>query len=95
MTKAASSEHATTDRVSQHVHESVDQIAKSAGKAEQRVRKESAEAEARVRAAGQKTKERSDQTLQSVSGFVRENPWTSAGFAAAAGALLYALRRRS
>lgn len=95
MSKSASSDHATTDRLSERAHESVDQIAKTAGKAEERVRHEAADADARVRDAGQKVKERSGETLQSVSGFVRDNPLTSLGIAFAAGTLLSALRRRS
>jgi ElaB/YqjD/DUF883 family membrane-anchored ribosome-binding protein len=95
MSTSASGGHATTDRLSERVHESVDQVAKTAGKAEERIRHEAAGAEARVRDAGQKIKEHSDETLHSISVFVRENPLTSLGLAFAAVTLLSALRRRS
>ena len=92
---STSSDHATTDRLSERAHESVDQVAKTAGKAEERIRHGAAGAEARVRDAGQKIKEHSDETLHSVNVFVRDNPLLSLGLAFAAGSLLFALRRRS
>ncbi len=95
MSKSPSGDHATTDRLSERAHESVDQVAKTAGKVEERVRHEASEADARVRDAGQKAKERSDETLHSVSTFVGEHPLTSLGVAFAAGTLLSALIRRS
>lgn len=96
MSKSASSNHATTDRLSEHAHESVDQIAKTAGKAEERIRHEASDAEARVKDAGQRVKDRSGKTLQSIDVFVRDRPLTSLGLAFAAGTLLSAfLRRRS
>ncbi len=96
MSKSASGDHATTDRLSEHAHESVDRISKTAGKAEERIRHEAADVEARVRDAGQKAKERSDETLQFINVFVRDKPLISLGLAFAAGTLLSAiLRRRS
>ncbi|MEX0624198.1 YqjD family protein [Saccharospirillum sp.] len=94
MTKQTSSDHSTTDRLSESAHESVDHIAKTAGKAEERIRHEAAYAQAHVKEAGQKTKERTEDTLQSISGFVRENPLMSVGLAFAAGSLLSALKRK-
>lgn len=94
MTKRASGNHATTDRLSERAHKSVDHLAKTAGRAETKIRKESADAEARFRDAGQRVKQRSDETVQSVSTFVRDNPVTSLGLAFSAGVLLSALRRR-
>lgn len=95
MSKITDSDHATTDRLSEGAHESVDQIAKTAGKAEERIRHEAADAEARARDLGHKAKVHSDETLQRVSVFVRDNPVISLGLAFAAGALVSALRRRS
>lgn len=88
-------DHATTDRLSDRAHESVDHMAKTAGKAEERIRNGAADAEARVREAGHKAKERSDETLESVSTFVRSNPVISLVLAFAAGTLLAAFKRRS
>ncbi|WP_024326477.1 YqjD family protein [Thioalkalivibrio sp. AKL19] len=94
MTTPGTSEHATTDRLSERAHETVDQAAKTAAKAEERIRHQAAGAEERVKEAGQQVKERSDETLKSVTGFVRENPLLSLGIAFAAGTLVSALRRR-
>lgn len=90
-----SNDHATTDRFSESAHESVDQIAKSAGKAEERIRHEAEDAKEYVRDAKQKTKQRSDEAMNTVSLFVQENPLISLGIAFAAGSLLSALKRRS
>lgn len=95
MSKTASGDHATTDRLSERAHESVDRIAETAGRGEEKLRHGAADAEARVRDAGQKAKDRSDETLQTISGFVRDNPLTSLGIAFAAGSILAALTRRS
>ncbi len=95
MSKQANSGHTTTDRLSESAHESVDQVAKTAGKAEERIRHEASEAQAHVREAGKKTRERTDDTLQSISGFVQENPMISLGIAFAAGSLLSAMKRSS
>lgn len=95
MSKTATSEHVTTDRLSESAHESVKHIAETAGKAEERIRHGAADAEAYARDAGHKAKDYSDKTLDSVSGFVREKPFTSIGIAVVAGALLSLLKRRS
>lgn len=95
MTKQVNSGHTTTDRISESAHESVDQVAKTAGKAEERIRHEASEAQAHVREAGHKTRERTDDTLQSISGFVQDNPMISLGLAFAAGTLLSAMKRPS
>lgn len=95
MSKSTNSEHATTDRISESAHGSVDQIAKKAGKAEERIRHEAEDVKVQAREAGEKTRERTDDTLQSISGFVQDNPMISLGLAFAAGTLLSALRRQS
>jgi ElaB/YqjD/DUF883 family membrane-anchored ribosome-binding protein len=95
MNKSASSDHATTDRLSESAHESVDHIAESAGKAEERIRHGASEAKTRVMDAGEKVKERSDDTLHAIFNFVGENPLTAIGLAFAAGALVTALKRRA
>ncbi|WP_019594894.1 YqjD family protein [Thioalkalivibrio sp. ALM2T] len=94
MNTPGSSEHATTDRLSERAHETVDKAARGAGKAEERIRHEAASAEEKAREAGAKVKEHSDEALQSISGFVRDNPLLSLGLAFAAGTLVSALRRR-
>lgn len=95
MSKSDSGDHATTDHLSEYAHESVDQVARAAGKAEARIRHEAAGAEARVKDAGQKVRKRSDDTLDTVSDYTRDNLLVSVGLAFAAGALLSLLRRRS
>lgn len=88
------SHHATTDQVSQRVHETIDRLAERAAKAEERLRHDTATAEARVRNTGQQARERSEDMVHTVSGYVRDNPLTALGLAFAAGTLLSALTRR-
>ncbi len=95
MSKSVSSDHATTDSLSENAHHSVNQIAKNAGKAEERIRNGADDAQAHISEAGQKAKERSSKTVESISGFVRDNPLTSLSLVFAAGTLFSALRRRS
>lgn len=95
MTESATSDHATTDRLSERAHESVDRIAKTAGKGEEKIRHEAADIEARVKEAGQKAKKHSDETLRAINVFVRENPLVSIGLAFAAGTVLSVFTRRS
>lgn len=95
MNTPVTSDHSTTDRLTERAHESVDHVAKTAGKAEERIRHEAADAQARVKEVGHKIKEHSDETLHSISVFVRENPLLALGIAFAAGSLLSVLGRRS
>lgn len=87
--------HTTTDRLSERAHESFDQIARTAEKGGEKIRHEASQVQARARDAGHNVRERSDETLESISTFVQHNPLVSLGAAFAAGALLSALRRRS
>lgn len=87
--------HATTDSLSEQAHEAVNQIARTAGRAEDRIRRSASGAEARAKEVGQNAKETSEETLHSVTGFVRGNPLISLAMAVGAGALMYAFRRRS
>lgn len=95
MSKAGSGDHCTTDRFSERAHESVDHVARTAGKAEKRLRHEAANAQTRARVAGHKARKRSDDTLDSISDYARDNLLVSVGLAFVAGALLSFLRRRS
>lgn len=52
------------------------------------------ELEDRLTEAGKNVSKQSDETLQTVDVFVRENPWVSIGLAFAAGTLLASLKRR-
>ncbi|WP_024329976.1 hypothetical protein [Thioalkalivibrio sp. ALR17-21] len=94
MDTQGSSEHATTDRISERAHETVDQAARGAGKAEERIRREAERAEDSAKEAGAKIKEQSEESLQSITSFVGEHPFLSLGLAFAAGTLVSTLRRR-
>jgi ElaB/YqjD/DUF883 family membrane-anchored ribosome-binding protein len=86
--------HSTTDHVRERAHESVDRLAERAAPAEERIREGAAEVSERMRTTSQQAWERSEDMLDTVTGYVRENPITSVCLAFAAGTLLSALRRR-
>lgn len=91
----ATGDQAITDRLSDGAHESMDQIEQTAGKVKEQIQQGAADAEAQVRNAGQKVQELSDETLNSVSVFVRDNPLIALSIAFAAGTLISALIRQS
>lgn len=95
MSKKTNGEHTTTDRLAESAHESVDRIAESAGKGEERIRREAADAEALITEAGQRARESSEESLQSLSAFVHKNPLLALYIAFTTGALLSTFRRRS
>lgn len=95
MSRSTSANRTTTDNLSERAHESMDWLASTASKGEERIRREAADVEARLRKAGLAARKHSDESLQSISAFVRENPMVVVGIAFAAGALLTALKRRS
>jgi ElaB/YqjD/DUF883 family membrane-anchored ribosome-binding protein len=86
--------HATTDRVTEHAHETIDRIAETAGKGEEKIRQGAAATEARIRETSQHARERSEDLIDAVTEFVRDNPKTSIGLAFVAGTLLSILTRR-
>ncbi|WP_111656861.1 DUF883 family protein [Isoalcanivorax indicus] len=94
MAKGNSTQHQTTDKVAQSLHGAVDTAASRAAPAEEKLRQEAADAAARLRETGDYARSRSEQILNNVTGYVRENPMTALGLAFAAGTLFSALTRR-
>lgn len=86
--------HSTTDSVRERAHESVDRLADRAGPTEERLRQRASEAGERFRSTSQQARETSEDFLDTVTDYVRENPMTSVCLAFAAGTLLSAFRRR-
>ncbi|WP_254276710.1 YqjD family protein [Halomonas sp. 3H] len=87
-------EHETTDRVAGKAHEAVDRAAQTAGKAEEYARQQASHADEHVRGAAAHGRQRADDTLERITGFVREKPLVSIGIAFVAGVLYSALTRR-
>ncbi|GMW06571.1 MAG: hypothetical protein QY320_06155 [Gammaproteobacteria bacterium] len=86
--------HRTTDKLTQAAHETVDRVAERAARAEEQVRDAADRAAERARVAREKTAAEADATVRKVTGYIQENPLTSAAIAFAAGAVLSALLRR-
>lgn len=82
-TQSKTTKHQTTDQVAGKAHEAVDAAAETAGRAEERLRDSTDD-----------VRGRSDDILNSVAGYVKENPLTSLGLAFAAGTILSSLTRR-
>ncbi len=81
------SEHETTDQVAGKAHEAVDRAAQTAGKAEEYAREHASSADERIREATTHGREKADDVLNRVNGYVRENPLISIGLAFIAGML--------
>lgn len=86
-------EHETNNRVASKAYEAVDRAAQTAGKAEELARQQTSHADERVRGAAARGRQRADDTLERVSGFVREKPLISIGIAFVAGVLYSVLKR--
>ncbi len=86
--------HKTTDNVKDRAHESVDRLAERAGSAEEHLRQSASEAGERVRSTSQQARDTSEDFLDTVTDYVRENPMTAVCLAFAAGSLLSMFRRR-
>lgn len=83
-----------TDRLSQAAHETVDRVAERAARAEEQLREAADQAAERARAARERAATEAEATMKRVTGYIQENPLTSAAIAFAAGALISAVLRR-
>jgi ElaB/YqjD/DUF883 family membrane-anchored ribosome-binding protein len=92
--RAASMAHDTTDRAAEMAHDTVDRVADVAEDAERQVRKAAARKMKQARALQGDVIDAVDDKLGRVDSYVRENPFTAAGIAFAAGAIVSALIRR-
>jgi ElaB/YqjD/DUF883 family membrane-anchored ribosome-binding protein len=84
----------TTEKVSQAAHETVDRVAQKASRAEEQLRDAADRAAQAAQAAREKARVEADATIRKVTGYIENNPLTSAAIAFAAGALVTALLRR-
>ncbi|WP_290647581.1 hypothetical protein [Aquisalimonas sp.] len=89
-----SSGRRTTEEVAGKAHETVDRVAEGAGRAEEAARERLSGAGDEVREKVQYGKERADDLLGSVSGYIRDYPLTAIGLAFVAGTLYASLKRR-
>ena len=86
--------HQTTDQVAGKAHEAVDWAAENAAKAEDFTREQASHADERVREAASQGRQRADDMIGTVNGYVRENPLMAIGIAFLAGAIYSSLTRR-
>lgn len=86
--------HETIDQVAGKLHSAVDKAAAGLGSTEERLRHDAAEATARLREGREYAKGRSEDMLESVTSYARENPLMALGIAFVAGSIFSALRRR-
>ncbi|MCK8516897.1 hypothetical protein M0534_11260 [Methylonatrum kenyense] len=84
----------TTERAAEKAHETVDRVAEKAAAAEEKIRDRAASADEQVRERAHQARDRSDELINNVVTFVRENPLTSLGLAFAAGSLFSSFNRR-
>ena len=86
--------HETTDQVAGKAHEAVDKAAETAARAEEYAREHASQADESVRKAAAQGRQRTDEVLESVNSYVRDNPLMSIGLAFIAGALYSSLKHR-
>ncbi len=86
--------HRTTDKISQAAHETVDRVAERASRTEEQLRDAADRATEAAHAARERAKVETDATIRKVTGYIQDNPLTSAAIAFAAGAFVAALLRR-
>ena len=94
MSKSSSSDHTITERLSETAQQSMEQMGKVADKTKQRLHHDAVAAKASAKQMGRQAKKHSEQALDSVNGFIGDNPLTSVGIAFAAGTLVSHLIKR-
>ncbi|MGD8428909.1 MAG: hypothetical protein PVH31_00755 [Ectothiorhodospiraceae bacterium] len=90
----APNRHQTTDRFAEKAHEAVDRAAERGGRAEERIRETGERAAHRFEETRDRATEQGRDLYEEIGGYVRRNPYTSIGIAAAAGFVLGKLLRR-
>jgi len=93
-TMMKSGDHETTDQVAGKAHEALNRAAETAGKAEEYAREHASHADERIREATAHGRQRADDLLERVTGYVRDKPLLSVGMAFVAGVLYTSLTRR-
>jgi ElaB/YqjD/DUF883 family membrane-anchored ribosome-binding protein len=83
-----------TENVARAAHDAVDRAAGPAGRAEERVRRMASEGEERLRERGGEARETTEQAMEQVRRYVRENPLAAAGIAFVAGVCVSRLLSR-
>jgi ElaB/YqjD/DUF883 family membrane-anchored ribosome-binding protein len=83
----------TIDGAAARAHETVDRISETAKRADRKIRSQAQRAEAKMEEALADVHEHSEQLVNGVSQFVKDNPMLSVGLAVAAGALLNTIFR--
>ena len=85
---------ATTEHLASMAHDTVDRVADAANQAERQLRGAATRTAEHARELQGQAAEMADEHVQKVRSYVRENPFTSAGIAFAAGVILSAILRR-
>lgn len=86
--------HRVTENVARAAHDAVDRAAGPAGRAEERVRRMASEGEERLRERSGEARETTEQAVEQLRRYVRENPVASAGIAFVAGVCVSRLLSR-
>lgn len=87
-------EHGTTEKFAGKAHEAVDRAAEAAARAEEYAREHAQQADERLRESAAYGRQKADDALDRVNGYVREKPLMSLGIAFLAGLLFSLLSRR-
>lgn len=86
--------HPTTDKVVKTAHDTIDKAAGPAGHAEDRFRETSQKVQTSVKETAGKVQESTKELGHAMTEYIKQNPMTSVGIAAAVGLVIGALLRR-
>lgn len=87
-------EHGTTEKFAGKAHEAVDRAAETAAKAEEYARERAQQADERIREKAAHGRQKADDAVDRLNGYVREKPLMSIGIAFLVGLLFSMLTRR-
>ncbi len=84
----------TTEKASDRAHDTVDSLADRAAPAEERLREGAERSGGQARDVGEDMRRSSEDFMETINGYIRDNPMTAVCLAFAAGTILTALRNR-
>lgn len=93
-TEATNGAARTTEHLARKAHDTVDRVAEKSAEAESELRERADKGAEKLRETEQKAKEAAEQSAEKVTGYIKDNPMTSAGMAFVAGVFLSSLLRR-
>lgn len=84
----------TTEHLARKAHETVDRVAEKSAGAEAELRERADQGAEKLRETEERARKAAEESAEKFSGYIRENPMTSAGIAFVAGVFISSMLRR-